>query len=205
MRFQVKVLLRRWLVRTQATSVIVFAVVFTWTSICIAEQKKLPEDLVGEWIVKKMNCEGDMWWHPEEFSMKKQGEDVYVFYEAYRKMEENGSWSLYENLRPDDPMGMIYTVKDEFYYFEITLLQSYGITNKVRFYLNLQKKGTRLSGTYLRTVSFPLDQIEMAEKILGSNRILEGTQKWELDSQGTARQLVDIVVGSCEIRFVRLD
>ena len=172
-------------------------------SVCNADQEKIPEDLIGEWTVRKMKCEGNMWWHPDEFSIRKQGEDVFVFYETYKKRRGDGSWTRYENLRFEEPMGKIFTVKDEYYYFEIILLQAYGITNKVRFYVDLYKNGSRLSGTLLRTVSFPVNQIDKAEETLGSGRILEGTEKWEFDSSGIERQLVDIIVGSCEIRFIR--
>jgi hypothetical protein len=187
------------------TFCVTFTVLLSRASVCNADQNKIPEDLVGEWAVRKMKCEGNMWWHPVEFSIRKQGDDVFVFYDTYNKQEGDGSWTRYENIRFEEPMGKIFIVKDEFYYFEIILLQAYGITNKVRFYLYLYKNDRRLSGTLLRTVSFPVDQIDKAEEMLGSNRILEGTEKWAFDSSGIERQLVDIIVGSCEIRFYRND
>jgi hypothetical protein len=178
-------------------------VVISISTLCFAEEKA-PEDLIGEWEVKKSTCEGNMWWQPTGYAIVGEGQNVYVYYENYRKKEDDGSWTLYENIRSDDPVGLVYTVNNDYYYFEIVLIQAHGITNKVRFYLKLQKRGNRMSGTFLRTVSFPVDQIDKAEETLGSNKVLEGTHKWELDSYGVSRQLVDIIVGSCDIRFNRV-
>jgi hypothetical protein len=171
---------------------------------CRAEQEIMPNDLVGVWKAKTAACEGNMWWRPTVFSIRDLGSEVYVYYEQYSKRDENDEWILHENLIPDRPVGKVYTVKDEFYYFEIELVRSYGIANKVRFYLTIDKRGSKMRGTYLRTVSFPVSQIEKAEEILGSKRKLEGSENWAPDSSGNMRELVDIVVGSCEIRFSRV-
>jgi hypothetical protein len=173
------------------------------SSICTAEEEIEPADLIGYWKVKTTSCDGNMWWRPTAFSMRSHGDDVYVYYERYDKKGESEEWTVVINPRPDEPVARVYTVKNEFYYFEIELVQSYGIANKVRFYLNMDKRARRKSGTLLRTVSFPVDQIDKAEEVLGSTRILEGSGKWATDSYGNRRQLVDVIVGSCEIGFTR--
>ena len=195
---------RHWLVKYVVIGSLVLTMVALSTGVCSAEDKN-PENLLGEWKVKKSDCEGNMWWQPTKYSIEKHGENIYIFYSTYRKKETDDSWSLYEKIRPEDPMGRIYTVNNDYYYFEIVLVKAHGITNKARFYLRLQRRGKRLSGTFLRTVSFPVDQIDKAEEALGSNKVLEGTQKWELDSNGVSRQLVDIIVGSCDITFNRIN
>jgi hypothetical protein len=169
-----------------------------------AEREIKSDDLLGMWKVVTTECEGNMWWRPISFSMLKRGDTVYLTYHQYQKKDDGDTWSIVENTRPKEPAGKIFTVRNEFYYFEIEILKAYGIANKARFYMYLDENGKRMRGTYLRTVSFPVDQMHRAEEVLGSSKVLENTEKWAIDSSGNSRKLVDVIVGSCHIVFKRV-
>jgi hypothetical protein len=162
-----------------------------------------PRDLTGIWKSRESVCEGNMWWRLANFSIRRADDDVFVYYDSYLKGDEAENLVSHANPRPREPAARVYAVNDEFYYFEITILQLHGIANKVRFYLYPGGRlGTRsLSGRYIRTVSFPSAQLEIAKEILGSSTVLEGTARMEPDSAGNMRELVDIVVGSCQVQF----
>ncbi len=168
-------------------------------------RERSPEDIIGTWKVIKSKCEGNMWWMPVVFRIKKYEEDVVVFYELYKKKFEGNKWELHKTKKPKEPVSKIYLISGEQYYFEIWLIKAYGIINRVRFYLDLDKGGKKLRGTFIRTVSFPLNQIEKAENTLGSSKILEGSNRAAPDSEGNERELVDIIVGECSIVFRKTD
>lgn len=168
-------------------------------------QEKRPEDITGTWEVVKSKCEGNMWWMPVFFRFNKYEDDVTVFYELYKKKVDGNRWELHKNKKPDEPVSKVYTISGEQYYFEVWLVKAHGIINRVRFYLDLDNGKKKLRGTMIRTVSFPLDQIEKAENTLGSNEILVGSNRTAADSEGNERELVDIIVGECSIVFKKID